>query len=117
MLGTGLWFRRWLGHWAYVGAGLLVGGGLLLFLAVGGIRFRKDLNRYPEAILTPASTPVSLAPAESAHRYTDLPRGTWIRIRETNGDWIRISTESAAGWIPAASAEKVAPGQSNIPGQ
>lgn len=90
-----------------VGIGVLSLGILLCLAAGGGIRYRNMLQRYPEAILTPASTPVSLAPAESALRYTDLPRGTWIRIRERNGDWIRISAESVDGWIPAESAARI----------
>jgi hypothetical protein len=109
--GTGFWIRRWPGYRTGIGTGLFILALLVLPLATGGIRFRKDLIRYPEAILTPASTPVSMAPAESAQRYTHLPRGVWIRIREINGDWIRISTESVTGWIPAASAERIISGK------
>lgn len=106
-LGIGFGIRRLQGRWMDVGIGLYILSILCLPLAIGGIRYRKDLVRYPEAILTAASTPVRLAPSESAQRYTDLPRGSWVRIRETNGEWVRISTESVAGWIPAASGEKV----------
>ena len=88
---------------------VLVAGLTLCGWAGVGVRHRIDLARRPEAILLADSTPVRQAPSDSAPRYADLPRGTWIRIQERHENWRRIAAESISGWVPAASLAEISP--------
>jgi hypothetical protein len=84
-------------------------------LAVAGVIALTGAGRavwqrvVPEAVVSGAPSDALFAPLDTATVHFRLPEGSIVRVRETAGDWVRVSAAGKSGWIPVNACLRVFP--------
>lgn len=64
--------------------------------------------RFPDVVIV-KDTAVRYAPLDQSPVHYELPAGSVIQMSEQNGEWMKVSRETKAGWVHANSAIPVIP--------
>lgn len=82
---------------------------VLLIFCAGGVRYWKNLQRMPEAVMVETGRSAFFAPIESSTAHFSLPVGSLVRIHEIEGRWLKVEADGKEGWIPDQSCRAVYP--------
>jgi hypothetical protein len=74
-------------------------GLLALLLAVAGLWAWSRENMGREQIVLAPDQQTRYAPLEDAQPHFDVPPGSIVTRRESEGDWIKIAVGDKTGWL------------------
>lgn len=72
---------------------------VLLCISLGGILAWADLARRPEMVILESKQEALFAPLEGSTAHFALPEGSIVRVLESSGDWIKVASGRASGWV------------------
>lgn len=87
--------------------------GFGMLVALGGVFFWLNFNRHPECVVIKSGQQALFAPIERATPHFALPPGSVLRVQETSGPWIRVTSGKDSGWIHESATARVSAWQLN----
>ena len=97
-------------RWAVIARRILMAGGLLWLVSIVGSQSWRRADRPSEAVVIERGVRALFAPIAESTVHFGLPPGSIVRVSERSGDWIKVSSLSREGWIPATAIELISTG-------
>lgn len=94
-------------RWVALAPRIVMAGGLLWLVSVAGSQSWRRADRPAEAIVIERGVRALFAPIAESTVHFALPPGSIVRVSERSGDWIKVTSLSREGWIPANDVETV----------
>jgi hypothetical protein len=73
--------------------------GVATVVALFGVRTWRAFDRAPEAVVMEGAQQALHAPLPAATPHFPVPEGSVVRLREQQGDWVRVVVGGRTGWL------------------
>lgn len=73
--------------------------GVVAVVALLGVRTWRGFEREPEAVVIESAQQALHAPLATSTPHFPVPEGSVVRVREFQGEWVKVIVDERAGWV------------------